>query len=72
VAGAGAADVGQRADRIFVKRCQQGCQVDAKGDTAKANKCVDECGKQPQRTQVVKDCSHRTTSGRPLSGGRSG
>jgi hypothetical protein len=49
----------ERADRIFVIRCQQACAVDAKGNEEKAAKCIAGCGKQPERQQVVKDCMAR-------------
>jgi hypothetical protein len=47
----------ERADYLFVRRCQQSCQVEAKGkDPSKALACVAACGKQPQRTEFVEDC----------------
>jgi hypothetical protein len=50
----------ERADYIFVRRCQQACQVEAKGkDQAKARQCVADCGKKPERGLFIKDCMAR-------------
>jgi len=56
----------ERAQRLFVTRCRQSCQIEAKGqDPVKTEECLMKCGKQEQMSLFIQDCQKRAQGTAP-------
>jgi formylglycine-generating enzyme required for sulfatase activity len=58
----------ERAQRLFVTRCRQSCQIEAKGQNpVKTEECLMKCGTQQQMSLFIRDCQQRAQRAAPAS-----